>query len=70
MIHRCQIKVNQEEFFMKCVAINGVKSLEVKEIDVMKFVTGTVSLEETRKAFEDLTSGVGTDIKILIDSAK
>ena len=29
----------------------------------MKFVTGTVSLE-------DLTSGVGTDIKILIDPAK
>ena len=55
---------------MKCVAINGVKRLEVKEIYVMKFVTGTVSLEETRKAFEDLTSGVGTDIKILIDPAK
>ncbi|MBQ3531523.1 MAG: hypothetical protein IJA05_06365 [Oscillospiraceae bacterium] len=55
---------------MKCVAINGVKSLEAKEIDVMKFVTRTVSLDDTQKAFEDLTSGVGTDIKILIDPAK
>lgn len=41
-----------------------------KEIDVMKFVTNIVSLEDTQKAFEDLTSGNGTDIKILIDPAK
>ena len=36
----------------------------------MKCVTGTVSLEETQRTFEDLTSGVGTDIKIIIDPAK
>ena len=47
-----------------------IEMIANKEIDVMKFVTGTVSLNDTQKAFEDLTSGVGTDIKILIDPAK
>lgn len=47
-----------------------IEMIANKEIDVMKFVTGTVSLDDTQKAFEDLTSGIGTDIKILIDPAK
>ncbi|MBQ3561510.1 MAG: alcohol dehydrogenase catalytic domain-containing protein [Oscillospiraceae bacterium] len=47
-----------------------IRMIAEKEIDVMKFVTDTVSLEDTQKAFERLTSGSGTDIKILIDPAK
>lgn len=47
-----------------------IKMIAEKEIDVMPFVTGIVSLDDTQKAFEDLTSGVGTDIKILIDPKK
>lgn len=47
-----------------------IRMIAEKEIDVLKFVTGTVSLEDTQKAFEDLTSGTGTDIKILVDPKK
>lgn len=41
-----------------------------KEIDVLKFVSDTVSLEDTQKAFEHLTSGDGNEVKILIDPSK
>lgn len=41
-----------------------------KEIDVLKFVDDIVSLEDTQKAFERLTSGTENMIKILIDPAK
>ncbi len=53
------------EEFEKCIEM-----IANKEIDVLKFVDDIVSLEDTQKAFERLTSGNGTDIKILVDPAK
>ncbi len=41
-----------------------------KKIDVMKFVSDTISLEETQKAYERLTSGNDDAIKILVDPNK
>ncbi len=38
-----------------------------KKIDVMKFVSDVVTLEETQKAYERLTSGNDEAIKILVD---
>lgn len=41
-----------------------------KKIDVMKFVSGIVSLEGTQTAYERLTSGADEAIKILVDPNK
>lgn len=41
-----------------------------RQIDVLKFVSDVVGLEDTQKAFETLTSGTSDVIKILVDSNK
>ncbi len=41
-----------------------------KEIDVLKFVSDVVSLNEVQKAYERLTSGTDDAIKILVDPNK
>ncbi|MBQ7874047.1 MAG: alcohol dehydrogenase catalytic domain-containing protein [Oscillospiraceae bacterium] len=53
------------EEFEKCIDM-----IANKEIDVLKFVDDIVSLDDTQKAFERLTSGSGTEIKILVDPKK
>lgn len=51
-----------KEEFAKCISM-----IANKEIDVLKFVSKTVSLEEVQKAYEELTSGNSSSIKILVD---
>lgn len=41
-----------------------------KQIDVMQFVSKTVSLDEVQSAYEELTSGESDVIKILVDPSK
>ncbi len=51
-----------KEEFGKCIDM-----IANKEIDVLKFVSKTVSLEEVQSAYEELTSGKSDAIKILVD---
>lgn len=50
----------QEEFDL-CL-----KMIANKEIDIARFITRTCTLEETQAAYEDLTSGKSTDVKVMI----
>lgn len=54
-----------KEEFAKC--INMIAN---KEIDVLKFVSKTVPLEEVQASYEELTSGDASTIKILVDPNK
>ena len=51
-----------KEEFQTCIDL-----IANKQIDVMKFVSDVVSLEEVQHAYERLTSGVDEAIKILVD---
>jgi len=51
-----------KEEFAKCISM-----IANKEIDVLKFVSKTVSLEEVQAAYEELTSGNSNCVKILVD---
>ena len=51
-----------KEEFGKCIDM-----IANKEIEVLKFVSKTVSLEEVQSAYEELTSGKSDAIKILVD---
>ena len=44
--------------------------LESKQLDVKKFISKTIGLEEVQDAFVELTNGVTDSIKILVDSSK
>ncbi len=54
-----------KEEFQTCIDL-----MANKEIDVLKFVSDTISLEEVQKAYERLTSGNDDAIKILVDPNK
>ena len=54
-----------KEEFAKCISM-----IANKEIEVLKFVSKTVSLEEVQAAYEELTSGTTSTIKILVDPNK
>ena len=54
-----------KEEFKTCIDL-----IANKEIDVLKFVSDTISLEEVQKAYERLTSGNDDAIKILVDPNK
>ncbi len=54
-----------KEEFKTCIDL-----MANKQIDMMKFVDKTVTLEEVQAAFEELTSGNSDSIKILIDPNK
>lgn len=54
-----------KEEFAKCISM-----IANKEIDVLKFVSKTVSLEEVQASYEELTSGDSSCIKILVDPNK
>ena len=51
-----------KEEFKTCIDL-----ISEKQIDVNKFVSKIVSLEEVQNAFVELTSGTSDKIKILID---
>ena len=38
-----------------------------KEIDVLKFVDKRITLDEVQAAYEELTSGTSSTVKILVD---
>ncbi len=54
-----------KEEFQTCIDL-----MANKQIDVTKFVSKVVSLEEVQASFEELTCGTSDSIKILIDPAK
>lgn len=54
-----------KEEFKKCIDM-----ISNKKIDVLKFVSKTVSLEEVQKSYEELTSGNSSSIKIIVDPNK
>ncbi len=54
-----------KEEFAKCIDM-----IANREIDVLKFVSKTISLEEVQSAYEELTSGKSESIKILVDPNK
>lgn len=54
-----------KEEFKNCIDL-----IANKEIDVLKFVSDTVTLDEVQKAYERLTSGTDDAIKILVDPNK
>ena len=47
-----------------------IELMEEKQIDVLKFLSKTVSLDEVQGAYEELTSGKSDSIKILVDPRK
>ncbi len=51
--------------FAKCISM-----IANKEVEVLKFVSKTVSLEEVGKSYEELYSGESDSIKILVDPNK
>ncbi len=51
--------------FVTCLEL-----MEEKRIDVIKFLDSIVSLEETQKAYEKLTSGNSSAVKIIVDPNK
>lgn len=53
------------EEFNKCIEL-----IANKKIDVMKFVSDIVPLEDTQKSYERLTSGTDAAIKIIVDPNK
>lgn len=53
------------EEFQTCIDL-----ISEKKIDVKKFVSKTISIEEGQKAFDDLYSGTSELIKVLIDPNK
>lgn len=68
VLHELTIKGSiayTENEFKTCVDL-----IANKRIDVMKFVDKVVSLDEVQSAFEELTSGVSSSVKILIDPKK
>lgn len=54
-----------KEEFQTCIDL-----ISAKKIDVKKFVSKTISIEEGQKAFDDLYSGKSELIKVLIDPNK
>lgn len=54
-----------KEEFAKCI-----RMIANKEIDVLKFVSKVVSLDEVQASYEELTSGESSAIKILVDPNK
>ena len=54
-----------KEEFQTCIDL-----LENKQIDILKFLSKTVSLEEVQDAYLELTSGTSDAIKILVDPKK
>ncbi len=54
-----------KEEFQTCIDL-----MANKQIDVMKFMSKIVSLEEVQASFEELTCGTSDSIKILIDPKK
>ena len=54
-----------KEEFKKCIDL-----IANKEIDVLRFVSKIVSLDEVQAAYEELTSGESSAIKILVDPNK
>lgn len=68
VLHEVTIKGSiayTENEFKTCVDL-----IANKRIDVMKFVDKIVSLDEVQHAFEELTSGTSSAVKILIDPKK
>ncbi len=55
----------KKEEFAKCIQM-----IADKEIDVKKFISKTITLEEVQAAYEELTSGNTDSIKILVDPNK
>lgn len=55
----------KKDEFAKCIDM-----IASKEIDVLKFVSKTIKLEEVQDAYEELTSGNTESIKILVDPNK
>lgn len=51
--------------FAKCISM-----IANKEIDVDKFISKTITLEEVQSAYEELYSGTSSSIKILVDPNK
>ena len=47
-----------------------IELIDNKQIDVLKFVDKRITLEETQSAYEELTSGSSSTIKILVDPNK
>ncbi len=54
-----------KEEFAKCIDM-----IANKEIDVTKFISKKITLEEVQSAYEELTSGTSSSIKILVDPNK
>ncbi len=54
-----------KEEFAKCIDM-----IANKEIDVLKFVTKRIGLDDVQNAYEDLTSGSSNEIKIMVDPNK
>lgn len=54
-----------KEEFKKCISM-----IANKEIEVLKFVNKEVTLEEVQTAYEELTNGTTSTIKILVDPNK
>lgn len=54
-----------KEEFGKCISM-----IANKEIEVKKFVSKEITLEEVQSAYEELTSGTSSSIKILVDPNK
>ncbi len=55
----------KKDEFAKCISM-----IANKEIDVLKFVSKIVTLEDVQACYEELTSGVSNSIKILVDPNK
>ncbi len=55
----------KKEEFAKCISM-----IANKEIEVLKFVSKTVTLEDVEDCYEELTSGKSNSIKILVDPNK
>ncbi len=55
----------KKEEFAKCIDM-----IANKEIDVLKFVTKRIGLNDVQDAYEDLTSGSSNEIKIMVDPHK
>jgi len=54
-----------KEEFAKCISM-----IANKEIEVLKFVSKTVTLDEVQAAYEELSSGNSDSVKILVDPQK
>ncbi len=54
-----------KEEFAKCISM-----IANKEIEVTKFISKKITLDEVQSAYEELTSGTSSSIKILVDPNK